>query len=150
MGLRTEWEAFKAKHGRNYLEGREDDFRFKIFADNKRYIAQHNKTFRQGIVPYRLTMNHFGDMHHDEFTESRSCFSVPDIDDLATEFLSPANLNTQDLPETVDWRDKGYVTPVKEQVNCGCCWAFSAASILCHGLYEHVNVNVHDGFVSAE
>ncbi|KAK8767480.1 hypothetical protein V5799_005739 [Amblyomma americanum] len=60
--LRTEWEAFKAKHGRNYLEGPEDEFRFKIFAENKRYIEEHNEKFHRGQKSYRLTMNHFGDM----------------------------------------------------------------------------------------
>lgn len=42
----------------------------------------------------------------------------------------PGTRSTRDFPEVWDWREMTGVTPVRDQAQCGSCWAFTAHGVL--------------------
>jgi len=127
--LMEEWEGFKLTHAKKYNDPTEEKFRMKIFMENKHKIAKHNQQFSKGSVRYQLAMNRFGDLLHHEFVGLMNGFmkGYNKSHEDASTYLSPHNVK---VPEAIDWREKGYVTPIKDQGQCGSCWSFSATGAL--------------------
>ncbi|MBN1552110.1 hypothetical protein JW979_11595 [bacterium] len=40
------------------------------------------------------------------------------------------SLADRDFPEVFDWREMNGVSPIRDQANCGSCWAFAAIAVL--------------------
>jgi cathepsin L len=126
--LDGDWELFKKVHSKNYREFAEEVKRRSIWEDNLKIIAKHNLEFDLGNHTYRLGINFYGDMTSEEFTRVMNGYKPRANKPKATmTFMEPQNVQ---YPDTVDWREKGYVTPVKNQKQCGSCWAFSATGSL--------------------
>jgi len=130
--VHQEWETYKLLHSKSYDSSVEEKFRMKIYMENKNKIAKHNSLYAQGDVPYGLAMNKYGDLLHHEFVSTMNGFKRNYNDStvprhLVATFITPENL---DAPKQIDWRAKGAVTDVKDQGQCGSCWAFSTTGAL--------------------
>ncbi len=116
------FEGFKAEFGKTYT-GAEHDYRLTVFYDNLKFIEEFE---RSGPHSYWLGINEYTDMTHEEFVAEKVGGFIPRTDDQ----LNVVELDESNIAAGVDWRTKGAVTPVKNQEQCGSCWAFSAVAAM--------------------
>jgi len=122
--LDTEWESFKVKYGKNLLTGEEHDRRKNIFANHLKFIERHNAQHALGVHTFTVGINEFADLTNEEFVKQYTGF-------VAADGLPETSIElTENRPESIDWRDEGAVTPVKNQGQCGSCWAFSTTGTI--------------------
>jgi len=102
------------------------------FANNDDTIETHNA--KKGET-FEMGHNQFSHLSFDEFKSYvRLGLDAPAPGTQADHVLE-APVDTSALPTSVDWTTKNAVTGVKDQGNCGSCWAFSATGAL-EGAYE--------------
>jgi len=126
--LDSRWGEWKLSHSKGYRDSAEEMERRLVWEQNLKTISYHNLDHSLGKKSYRLGMNKYGDMRVTEVRSSMNGYKgTNQTKSVGSTFLAPANLQ---VPDTVDWRTKGYVTPVKDQGQCGSCWAFSTTGSL--------------------
>ncbi|KAJ3670893.1 hypothetical protein LUZ60_008319 [Juncus effusus] len=129
VNMSVRHEQWMAQYGRVYKDSSEKLRRFQIFKANAEYIESFN---RAGNRTYTLGLNRFADLTADELKSASHLGFKPlqQSDQLNKDDKMYKYADFEDTPDSVDWRANGAVTAVKDQGNCGCCWAFSAVAAI--------------------
>jgi C1A family cysteine protease len=108
------WVHWKNAHGKRYAPAEEKQ-KLAIWYQSYLKIMNHNLKNDQ---TYSLGFNQFMDLTKEQFKALYLTLSPKTA-------FNPVTLDASDNAADLDWRTKGAVTPVKDQAQCGSCWAFS-------------------------
>ncbi|XP_076749125.1 C1 family peptidase 26-29-p [Xylocopa sonorina] len=113
------FEQFKKNHNKEYANHVDELMRKEVFRQNLRFIQSTNRANKG----YKLGVNHLVDRTELELKALRGKQYTKGPKG-GQAFPYNAQIEVADVPDSIDWRLYGAVTPVKDQSVCGSCWSF--------------------------
>lgn len=125
----------KSKYGKTYATKREMEYRYAIFAETMARVEAHNATSSS----YEQGENKFSDLTFEEF---RAKYLSKEVlqNTLVTENQGSIGKSHK------DWVAEGKVSQIKDQGQCGSCWAFSTTGALesAYAIFKNQSVVVSE------
>jgi cathepsin L len=138
------FEQYMADFGKRYIDSAEYDLHEATFSRNLEDIIRHNtdrtQTWKKGVNQFtdmseEQMVSSFGYNHAEALENKKGRTALPQA---KLERMVPVS----ELPDSVDWRTKGIITPVKNQGACGSCWAFGAVASIESNLIQNTGKTV--------
>ena len=119
-GAYPTFQQWSLTNGRVY-QPTERDYRESVYYANVAKIDAHN----EGNFSWTMDVNQFADLTAEEFKSTVVSGSFRRGEQRNTTVGVRGLWSRTNLPASVNWTAAGAVTPVKNQEQCGSCWAFS-------------------------
>jgi len=108
------FDAYKVQFNKQYSSPDEEALRFENFKLSLDRIGSRANSEVFGLTKY-------SDLSVEEFKSTLLGYIRPE----SRSDVGVLPTGDVDVPQTLDWRNQKMVTPVKDQGQCGSCWAFS-------------------------